>query len=154
MVSHISCQLGYIINTQLMTVTIPGNKCEAMLKLLCTKWGPHHHTPLPYWKQPGYWECLFHCVKFALGECSFSSTSTKPSTKCSIRMLSTCYLHQSSERASSNAMKLQVTQQKPHVFISSAQRLQKPFGIARLEVGTLPTCTRNLTSSAKFSATQ
>jgi hypothetical protein len=43
-VSHIRRQLGYVINTRLMTVTIPDDKREAMLKLLRTEWGPHRRS--------------------------------------------------------------------------------------------------------------
>jgi hypothetical protein len=40
-VSHLHRQLGYVINTRQMIVTIPDEKREAMLELLCNQCRPH-----------------------------------------------------------------------------------------------------------------
>jgi hypothetical protein len=40
-ISHQGCQIGYIPDTRLMAVTIPDNKCNAILNLLHREWGPH-----------------------------------------------------------------------------------------------------------------
>ena len=48
-VSHPRHQLGYIIDTQTMTVTIPDDKCKELLDTLKKKWGSssrHYSFPL------------------------------------------------------------------------------------------------------------
>jgi hypothetical protein len=48
-VSHTHCQLGYIIDTQTMTVTIPDDKRKELLDTLKKKWGSssrHYSFPL------------------------------------------------------------------------------------------------------------
>jgi hypothetical protein len=40
-VSHLRRQLGYVTDTRQMIVTIPDEKCKAMLKLLSNQWRPH-----------------------------------------------------------------------------------------------------------------
>lgn len=43
-VSHQRRQLGYVTDTRLLTVTIPEDKREDMLKLLQSTWGPHRRS--------------------------------------------------------------------------------------------------------------
>ena len=44
MISHMRTQLGYTINTRLLTVTIPERKRIVMLELLNKKWGPRRRS--------------------------------------------------------------------------------------------------------------
>jgi hypothetical protein len=43
-ISHQCCQIGYITCTHLMAITIPDDKCEAILNLLHQEWDPHCHS--------------------------------------------------------------------------------------------------------------
>ena len=43
-VSHHCCQLGYLMDMHSLEVTIPSEKQDAMIQLLCNTWGPHHHS--------------------------------------------------------------------------------------------------------------
>jgi hypothetical protein len=43
-VSHRRCKIGYVTDTHLMAITIPDDKCKAILNLLHREWGPHCHS--------------------------------------------------------------------------------------------------------------